>query len=185
MLLSNLIGMPVFVGEKQRGTLQGVFLSTKSKCVKYLLCAIEQKNTQTTLAVSVCALERVNDGIHLKRIRSILPKNAALFKCGCPVYTENGTYVGCACDLHLHELTATELVTESAVFPTTSIAAIGDAVLVKTDEPYPIGQRIPAPILSTFSTSEQCLLVTRPLLKSVIKKGRLIAFTLSLAPFSL
>ena len=65
MLLSNLIGMPVFVGEKQRGTLQGVFLSAKSKSIKYLLCAIEQKNTQTTLALSIAALDKIENGIYL------------------------------------------------------------------------------------------------------------------------
>ena len=185
MLLSNLIGMPVFVGEKQRGTLQGVFLSAKSKSIKYLLCAIEQKNTQTTLALSIAALDKIENGIYLKRIRSILPKNATLFQQNCPVYTQDGAYLGSACDLQFYHLTATKLFTEKAVFPTTAITAVGDAVLLKTDEPYPLGQRVPAPMLSTFSCNEEQVLVTRSLLKFVIKNGRLIAFTLSLAPFSI
>lgn len=183
MFLNDFIGMPVFVEEKQRGTLQGVFLSAKSKSIKYLLCSIDQKGTQTPLAVSVAAIERIDDVVVLKRIRSTLPKNATLFKQNCPVYTENGVYLGGACDLEFHELTAVALHTETAVFPTTSILAIGDAVLLRRDEPYPIGQRVPAPALSLFSLPEQSLLVTRSVLKSAIKNGRLIAFTLSLPPF--
>ena len=47
MRLSQLIGKPVFVGETQRGTFQGVFLSVKSKAIKYLLCNIQQKKEWT------------------------------------------------------------------------------------------------------------------------------------------
>ena len=184
MLLSTWINSPVFVGEKQRGVLRNVFLSTKSKQIKYLQCTIQQRGIQSQLVVSVNAIERMdNNGIFLKRARSTLPKNAVLFQPNCPIYAENGVRLGVACDLRLQGLTAITLLTENAQFPTTGIIAIGDAILLK-NEPYPIGQRIPAPLLSQFSTNQQDLLITRSILKTARKAGKLINLTLALPPFA-
>ncbi len=186
MLLTEFIGTPVFVGEKQRGVIQGVFLSPKSKAVKYLLFSL-QTSAQPPIAISVSAIERIdNSGLFLKQMRSTLPKNALLFKKDCPVYAANGAYLGSACNLELFNLTATAIFTENTAFPATSILAIGDAVLLRTDEPYPIGQRIPAPVLSSFCDLPQSsLLVNRSILKNAIKKGKLIELTLSLPPFQI
>ena len=184
MFLKNLIGLPVFVGAKQRGILQGVFLSNKSKSVKYLLCLIQQNGRQNPLTVSVSALERLDDAVVLKQARSTLPKNASLFQLDKPVYTENGEYLGLTRDLELEKLTAIALHTEQSVLPTTSILALGDAVLVKKHEPFPLGQRIPASALVSFSISDSSPLVTKAILKNAIREKRLIAFTLSLPPFN-
>ncbi len=185
MRLSELIGKPVFVGDKQRGTFQGVFLSPKYKTVKYLLCNIDQKNAKTALAVSVSCVERFEECIVLKRIRSTLPKNAVLFKMGCPAYTEEGTYLGVTLDVEIYNLTATDFFTESGRFSATAVCAIGDAVLMKKEQPYPIGQRIPAHTLLQLSLPSNVTLVSKPILKNVIKAGRLVSFTLSLPPFHL
>lgn len=184
MLLTEFIGTPVFVGEKQRGIIQGVFLSPKSKAVKYLLCSL-QTSAHPPITISVSAIEHIdNSGLFLKQMRSTLPKNALLFKKDCPVYNENGVYLGSACNLELFNLTATAIFTENTVFPATSILAVGDAVLLRPDEPYPIGQRIPAPARSLFfDLPQSSLLVNRSLLKTAVKNGTLIEFTLSLPPF--
>jgi len=66
-------------------------------------------------------------------------------------------------------------------YPISAIVACSDAVIVKKDMPYPLGQRIPAPILFKFDAKND--VVTKPILKEAIKKGILIRTTLSLPPF--
>jgi hypothetical protein len=54
---------------------------------------------------------------------------------------------------------------------------------LRKEQPFPIGQRIPAPLLFDFSSHTP--IVTKPLLKEAVKQGKLIQFTLSLPPFYL
>ena len=88
-------------------------------------------------------------------------------------------------DLEMQDFIATRLFTDQGdVIPITSLYACSDAVILKKEQPYPIGQRIPAHILSLL-TDKADAVVTRPLLKTAIQRKALVKLTLSLPPFHL
>ncbi len=187
MLLSELIGKPVYCGNVIRGTLCGVCLSLSTRAVKYLLCKTTEKPANTEFCVSVFNVEKLNDGVYLKRIKAVLPKNCARVFLNRPVYTEQGEYLGYFSDLQLDDFVATYLFTgDGKRFPASALSAVSDALILKKPPIYPIGQRIPAsPILDYISKIGQgSPVVTRSVLKTAIKSKKLISLTLSLAPFN-
>ena len=101
-----------------------------------------------------------------------------------PIYSLIGEELGKLFDLEFKNFIAIRLFGDRGLeFPITSVSACVDAVLMRKEQPYPIGQRIPAPMLSLIEGKNG--VVTKPILKKVLQKGKLITFTLSLPPFSI
>ena len=183
MKLSNLIGKSVYAGSKRRGVCQGVGVSLKSGAVKYLFCSA--LSGQTEFCVNVSCIEEIDEEIYLSRLRPLFPKNAVKIFLALPVYSGEGVFLGNVEDMDMEDFVALRLTTNKgeqvSLF---HIAACTDAILLRKKQPYPIGQRIPAPIVSDiFSKNE--LLVNRSNLRQAIEKGALIKLTLSLAPFAI
>ncbi len=190
MFLSSLLNKPIFVGTTKRGICIGVAVSLKTYAVKYLLCSANSsqytRNVYADFSVNVSAIRTVSeDGILLTRIRAVHPKNCAKIFPTLPVYSENGAFYGFIRDAEIEKLVILRLITDQGIsLPIHSVCAVGDAVILKKTPPYPIGQRIPAPVaLDIFTKNEP--LVTRTALRNAIEKGSLIRLTLSLAPFTL
>ena len=183
MKLSQLIGKSVYAGSKRRGVCEGVGVSLKSGAVKYLFCSAS--SGKTDFCVNVSAIEELDEEIYLSRLRPVFPKNAAKILLRLPVYTDEGVFLGNVTDMEMDSFTALCLETDKGErFPLLHIAACTDAILLRKKPPYPIGQRIPAPIVSDiFQDSE--MIVSRSNLREAIEKGALIKLTLSLAPFAL
>lgn len=187
MLLSDIVEKNILVGKTPRGVCRGIGVSLKSRVVKYLLCS----NTTPTAArcsvdfsVSVSAVEHIGDAISLNRLRSVLPKNCAKVFLGCPVYSCEGGFLGNVLNVELDDFIASRLFTDRGEsFPMTAVIACSDVILLRKEQPFPIGQRIPAPLLSTYFDKYEGI-VTKPVLREAMKKGALIKLTLSLPPFS-
>ncbi|MBQ8323384.1 MAG: hypothetical protein IJX91_05405 [Clostridia bacterium] len=162
----------------------------KSGSVKYLLCSSEvsllSHEPEPDFAVNLSAVEAVTErGVELSRLRPVLPKNCVKLFPNYPVYTQDGTFAGHVLNAELSDFKLVRLITDkNAIFPFTSVAACADAVILKKSQPYPLGQRIPAPVVSSFLNKNEPT-VTRSVLKNAIENKALIRLTLSLAPFSL
>lgn len=187
MLLTSLVEKKVCVGSKTHGFCLGVGLSLKSHAVKYLLCSASprpvSKNSPADFSVTVSSVTSVDDVIELSRVRSAVPKNCAKFYLGLPVYSDTGAHLGNLLDLEIGNFTATTLYTDrNEVFPITAVAACSDAVILRKEQPYPLGQRVPAPFLPLLTDRSEAVL-TKPLLRQALRKGALIKLTLSLPPF--
>ena len=185
MKLSDLYEKNIYVGKNIRGVCRGVTLSLKSQSVKYLLCASALTQSSTDFSVTTSSVCEIDESIHLSRLRPVYPKSCAKLTLGCPVYSFEGGYLGVVEDLEMQNFIATRLFTDQGdVIPITSLYACSDAVILKKEQPYPIGQRIPAHILSLL-TDKADAVVTRPLLKTAIQRKALVKLTLSLPPFHL
>ncbi len=185
MKLSNLYEKNVYAGKTLRGVCRGVAISLNSQAVKYLLCASSPTQTSTDFAVSAASVTEIGQDILLSRLRPSYPKNCAKISIGLPVYSFEGGHLGSVTDLEIRDFIATQLYTDRGdVFPITSVFACSDAVILRKEQPYPIGQRIPASMLPIVTDKTEGV-VTKPLLRAAIAKGALIKLTLSLPPFAL
>ena len=185
MKLSQLHGKSLFVGNTFRGVCRGVALSLKSQAVKYLLCASTQTQSVTDFSVGVSAVTEIADGIQLSRLRPCYPKSCAKISIGLPVYSFEGGYLGVVTDLDLNDFVATKLYTDRGdVLPLTSVFACSDAVILRKEQAYPLGQRIPATLLPIVTDKTEGV-VTKPVLRTALSKGALVKLTLSLPPFNL
>ena len=185
MKLSYLNEKSVYAGKTFRGVCRGVALSLKSQAVKYLLCASTLTQTATDFSVGVSAVTEVGESILLSRLRPAYPKNCAKITIGLPVYSFEGGHLGFVEDLEMRDFVATRLLTDRGdVFPITSVFACADAVILRKEPPYPLGQRIPAPLLPIVTDKSEAL-VTKPILRAAIQKRALVKLTLSLPPFNL
>lgn len=183
MKLSMLIGKSVYAGSKRRGTCQGVGLSLKSGEIKYLFCSAPKGRTD--FCVNVSAIEEIDEEIYLSRLRPVFPKSAVKIVLGLPVYTDEGVFLGNVADMETDDFLALHLETNKGErFPVSRITACIDAILLRKKQPYPIGQRIPAPTVSEIFQNGETI-VSRSNLRNAIEKGALIKLTLSLAPFAL
>ena len=183
MELSYLIGKSVYAGSKRRGVCEGVGVSLKTGAVKYLFCSAT--SGRTDFCVNVSAIEEIDEEIYFSRLRPVFPKNAVKILSGLPVYTDEGTFLGNVKDMEMDSFIALHLETDKGErFSVLHIAACTDAILLRKKPPYPIGQRIPAPVLSDIFQSGE-MIVSRSNLRRAIEKGALIKLTLSLAPFAL
>lgn len=182
MFLSDLRNRPVVVNDKQRGVCQGIGISLKNQAVKYLLCASNTTLVNATdFSINVSAVDELYPQIRLSRLRPVFPKSCAKLFLDLPIYSFDGGFLGELKDVELQNFTATRLFTEHTWYPISAILACSDALILRKEQPFPIGQRIPAPFLFHFSNESN--IVTKALLKEAAKSGKLIAFTLSLAPF--
>ena len=191
MLLTDLIFKPILVRESRRGISIGVGVSLKNYAVKYLFCnSCSPQNSsadslsQADFAVHISAVQSImKTHVSLSSLRPVFPKSCAKLTLGKPVYTQSGEMLGVLQNLEIENGIAVMLHTEKGSFPSSSICAVSDAILLKKSTPYPIGQRIPAPHEHDFLTNKDAL-VTKAILKKAIEKGALIKLTLSLPPFS-
>lgn len=185
MHLTSLVGKTVYANNKQRGLCLGIGVSLKSYAVKYLFCASERAQADCAdFAVGISSVEKIDEnGIRLSSLRPVYPKNCAKFFLQLPVYSAFGEKLGKLTDVELENFYVDYIFTDqNEMYPLSAVSACTDAVILKKEQPYPIGQRIPAP--SSFLSERGTNLVTRPLLKKIIRKGKLIRFTLSLPPFN-
>ncbi len=185
MFLKDLVNKEIVSGKNVKGVCRGVGVSLKSHAVKYLLCASAPSSADADFAVAVSAVEDVDKQIYLSQLRPVLPKSCARIFIGRPVYSFEGVHLGNVADLEIQGFIATRLYTDQAIaYPVNVITACFDAVILKKELPYPLGQRIPAPMLSLV-TDKADAVVTKPILRTAIRKGALTKLTLSLPPFYL
>ncbi len=159
-----------FVYEK-RGLCLGVYISKKSKQIKYLFCTLDDDKT---VNLPFSSVERIDEqgGIYLKNLRSAFPNQCARLTPYLPVYSCEGKYMGRLDGIVCENSTLSKLVVSGKKHPALAIEGLSDAILLK-QVPYPIGE---------WSDENQSG-VSKRILKDKIKQGKLIEFTLSLAPF--
>lgn len=186
MFLSDIVGKNIYVGKNLRGVCLGIGFSLTNRAVKYLLCSDTPTQKQRTdFAVSVSAVENLGAMISLNKLRPVHPKRHAKIFLDRPVFSSDGNFLGNVEDLEFRDWTAINLFTDqNECYPVLSISACSDAVILRNDFTYPIGQRVPLHKLS-FYTEKPDPTVTKLLLKTAIQKRALIRLTLSLPPFRL
>ena len=183
MKLSDLSEKSIYTNKTFQGVCRGVGLSLKSQAVRYLLCASTSTQHTADFSVGVNAVTEIRERITLSRLRTASPKGCTKIAIGLPVYSFEGGFLGKVSDLDLTDFTATTLYTDRGEsFPVTAIFACSDAVILRKNQPYPLGQRIPAPLLSLV-TDKTDGVVTRQILRNAIEKGVLVKLTLALPPF--
>ncbi len=188
MLLSQLLQKTLYTNKTPRGVSVGVGVSLKTCVIKQLLCASQaptaKPSRKTDFAVNVSAISAVADGISLTHIRPVLPKAQAKLFLDLPVYSHDGVFLGNLIDGEMENLTLTRLITDrNHAFPPSSITTCRDAIFLRKETPYPLGQRVPSPLLSQLQTEERS--VTKQLLRRAVHQGALVKLTLSLPPFTL
>lgn len=185
MLLSQLVGKNICVGKTVRGVCLGIGISPKNFVVKYLLCAKSAQSQTVDFSISISAVQEVGDEIFISRLRSVFPKNCDKIFLNQPVYLNEGIFLGALADVELISFTATRLFTDrGTTHSALSIVACSDAVILRKEQAYPIGQRVPAPVVLKISDKNEAV-VTRSVLKNAMKNGALIRLTLSLSPFGI
>lgn len=187
MLLSQLLHKRVFVGKTPRGTIAGITFSLKNYAVKHLLCSLRDTFLPPLqcydFAINFPAVNFTGD-ITLKKLHPVLPRAQAKLFLGLPVYTHDGIFLGELADGEWRDFTLTRLTTDKHhEFAPSDIAVCRDALFLRKKHPFPLGQRVPSPLLSSLRTAEST--VTKPLLRRAIQQGALIKLTLSLPPFVL
>ena len=176
MLLSSLIRKSLIFDKTPRGVCIAIGIAPKNKRIKYLFCSpLESgQNTPSYFALPLTALSSISEhSLILSRMRPVLPQNYLQLTLGMPIYSESGKYLGSLIDVKFSQRLATSLQTESGWHNFSRVLAIGDAVILRREQPYPIGQ----PTQENF--------VTKHTLKKAVKEQSLIKLTLSLPPFSL
>lgn len=187
MFLSDFFQKSLYAGKNLRGTCLGIGLSPKNYEVKYLLCSsngqgISKSTVDFTInASSVLSIEEV---ITLSVLRPVYPQNCIKLTVGMPIYSNNGLLLGSLADVEIQNQSAIRLISDSGErFPVLMAVASSDALLLKKEPLFPLGQRIDKP--DQENDENKSKIVTKSVLKNAIKKGRLIRFTLSLPPFYL
>ncbi len=182
MFLSDFIGKPLLASSTPRGTCLGVGISLKTFTAKYLLCS-SQNRDEPDFCVNLSSTDKIGEAVYIPRLRPVFPKNYARILPNLPLFLESGEYLGKIFDLEIQKGIATRIITDTKrSFPTAAILACADAIILRKNLSFPIGQRVPAPVLSRFSDKTDAL-VTKPLLRNAITQKSLITLTLSLPPF--
>jgi hypothetical protein len=186
MLLSALTGKELFLGKTYKGECRGVGVSLKSGEVKYLFCAsAPSKNADADFALPISAVASVDEHIRLSRVRPVFPKSCAKLFLHRPVYDGEGVFLGTLSDVEIKDFKAVSITTSLGEKRWAGLIAVcSDAILLRKELPYPIGQPVPAPVLSEFLGRTDGV-VTKPLLRLAMQQGALIKLTLSLPPFNL
>ena len=187
MLLSELIYKNVQWRGVSRGVCVGVGISLKNCALKYFLCSgdtlTSSSATRADFYLNANSLQSIqNASLIFSSTRPLIPKAHARLSLKKPVYTQDGEYLGEVKDVEFSNLIITRLFTERDTFSMRSVLAISDAVILRKEQPFPLGLRIPAPIHSHFSKTNGPV-VTKSVLRRAIQKDKLIALTLSLPPF--
>lgn len=186
MLLSQLIHKEIYTKKGARGICKGIGISLKNGTIKYLLCGAHSPSKNPDFALQFTSVSSIDeDKIMVKCIRPVLPKNSIKICFPMPVYAHDGTFLGELLDIEYKNNVAVKIyTTQDIVLPFNSICAAHDAILLRKVQPYPIGQRIPAPHILKNSAKNETL-VTRPVLQKAIQAQSLIKLTLSLSPFEI
>lgn len=185
MKLSQLTEKNIYANRTFKGVCRGVAISLKSHTVRYLLCASTPTQSVADFAINVSAIVEIDNSITLSRLRPSYPKGCAKIAIGLPVYSFEGGYLGSVTDLDIQDFVATKLHTDRGeCYPIHSIFACSDAVILRKEQPFPLGQRIPAPFLPML-TAKSDGVITKPILRTFADKGALIELTLALPPFQL
>ena len=190
MFLTDFILKPLFVNENTRGITLAIGISLKNYTVKYLFCNsispqphTENPLLQSDFAISFSAVKSVSKThISLSSLRPVFPKSCAKLTLGQPVYLQTGEKVGTLQNVEIQNGVAAKIFTESNSYSIGNVCAVSDAILLRKNSIYPLGQRIPAPTIFDFLT-EKDVLITKTILKKAIEKGALIKLTSSLSPF--
>ncbi len=187
MLLSEITQKNIYVGKNYKGVCLGIGISIKTQTVKYLLCATKPNTSafHADFAVNISALESVSSNLYLSSARAAQGRSAAKLFIGLPVFYNDGTFLGNLQDVEMENFAAINLLTSNGeVFSVSQITASQDALILKKEQPFPIGQRIPAPVVSRFF-DKNTPVVTKSALRESMQKGALIKLTLSLPPFDI
>ncbi len=192
MLLSSIIGKRILSDTTPRGVCTGVGISLKTLTVKYLLCCndVENAKQRVDFALPFSCVTSVDEVcVHVSKARAVFPKTCAYVFLQKPVFSFDGVYFGRLRDFRFSltndgSFTAATLYTDTGeTFAASGVYAFSDAVILKKDRPYPLGQRIPAPIVSHYGGKNQTV-VSKTVLRRAIEKSELIKLTLSLPPFN-
>lgn len=191
MLLSSITLKQISTPKNVCGVCKGIAFSLSSGVVKYILCDSQTNAKKEKTAVDFClpfsSMERVDElSISIKKPRPVLPKPYARIFIGLPVFTELGHLKGVVTDLQCTlmengNFIATTLFVDGNPLPIKSVTAINDAVILRKQKRYPLGQRIP--VGQVYPKAKQNF-VTKSVLQTAIKNSSLIKFTLSLPPFN-
>ena len=204
MYLTDLISKEIYVGKTLRGICRGVGFSPKSFSVKYFLCATAKegmgafciyggveknfafsKNKETDFAVNFSAVEKTDDEIYLSRLRPAFPKSCFKLFLGVPIFSVDGIFLCRLANAEIYGERITRLIgDDGTTYSAMQIVACSDVLILRKEQPYPIGQRIPAPAVSHILDKREGI-VSKTILKSVIQKNALIRFTLTLPPFDM
>lgn len=157
---------------EKRGVCLGVYITKRTGDIKYLFCSIDDDKT---LVIPVSAIEYAStNGIYLKNLRTALPNQCVRLTPFLPAYSIFGKYLGRLNGFESKDLTITKLLVGEEKYPSLAVDAVSDALLLAPPA-YPIGE---------WSKTDESN-VSKKLLKSKIRDGELIRFTLSLQPFDL
>ena len=183
MFISDYINKTILVNKQPRGVCLGIGFSLKNQAIKCLLCA-PSPHQKPNFAVSFSAVDSLTETVNMRRLRTVLPTGCARITIGNPVYSYEGDFLGHVADAEIQNGALFQLYTDRQnPIPATSIFACNDAVILRKNQLYPLGQRVPAPTLLQINEKSDGF-VTRPLLRTAMAKGALIKLTLSLPPFN-
>lgn len=184
MLLSALIGKELFLGKTYKGVCRGVGISLKTYEIKYLFCASAPSNREEgDFVLPFSAVASIGETVILSKARPAFPKSCAKLFLRRPVYDVDGVFLGELTDADVDGYKVTSVSTSLGLrFSSLLFSTCADAILLKKELPYPIGQRVPAPVLSALTDKTEGV-VTKSLLRLAIEKGALVKLTLSLPPF--
>ena len=181
MFLSALLQKRVIANQQSRGVCLGIGFSLKTHSVKYLLCGSAPNARAADFAVSVNTVTNVAESISLARLRAVYPNGCCKLFPAMPIYTHDGVQLGEVQDAEILQGKAVRLFSsDGKSYPFAAILACGDAVILRKELPFPLGQPLPDSMKELFP--ESGVTVTKPLLRAAIKKGKLIELTLSLFP---
>ena len=186
MLLSALVGKELWLGKTCKGVCRGIGISLKTYEIKYLFCASAPSSVgEGDFVLPFSAVASIGESIQLSRARPVFPKSCAKLVLGRPVYDVGGVFFGELTDVEMSDYRVKTLCTSLGFrFSALLISTCFDAVLLKKELPYPIGQPVPAPVLFALNRKTDGV-VTKPLLRLAMEKGELLKLTLSLPPFHL
>lgn len=183
MFLSQIIGKPVRKQNVTYGKATDICVSLKSRALRYLIC-VSNRDVRAEFAVGFSSVLELDDEIVLSRLKPLLPQNCVKLTLNRPVYDDSGKYLGFLKDAEIENGYLLALyASDGKKYAATRILAVSDAIILRKNQPYPLGQRIPAPCVSPLTDTEKSGLVTRSVLKTAIQNRSLIRFTLSLPPF--
>ena len=188
MFLSQIIGKPIRKQNVTYGKATGVCVSLKSRALRYLTC-LSTRNFSTEFSVSFASVLDTEDEIILSRLKPLLPQNCVKLTLNRPIYDDTGKYLGFLKDVEFENgYLITLYASDEKRYAATRIIAVNDAIIVRKKQPYPLGQRIPAPAKLHFcgdlTQNEKSGLITRAVLKNAVQNHSLIRLTLALPPFS-
>lgn len=187
MFFTDFFNKDITVNGIKKGVCIGIGISLKTLTIKYLLCSLSPSQTlkpKTDFAVNISSLLTItNEDIRLSKLRTALPTACVKIFYRLPCYFEDGVYIDNLEDIRFENNVAVQLYTVGGLtIPANSLLACADAVILRKKQAFPLGQPIPK---TFFDSLKSTSIVTKRLLKEVIKQGELIKLTLALSPFNI